>query len=101
MSLLEALAQGVPTLVTPEVGRLVPVSSRGAGWVSAPSELGGTLEALATLPPAEWARRAESARSVARDYDWDHVAAAYEEVYRAALDRWTAGSRAARGAFPR
>ena len=101
MSLLEALAQGVPTLVTPEVGRLVPVSSRGAGWVSAPSELGGTLEALATLPPAEWSRRAESARSVARDYDWDHVAAAYEEVYRAALDRWTAGSRAARGAFPR
>jgi glycosyltransferase involved in cell wall biosynthesis len=101
MSLLEALAQGVPALVTPEVDRLVPVSSSGAGWVSSPSELGPTLEATAKLPPAEWSRHAEAARDLARDYDWDNVAAAYEEVYRAALQRWTAGNTATRGAFPR
>jgi glycosyltransferase involved in cell wall biosynthesis len=101
MSLLEALAQGVPSLVTPEVDRLVPVSRRGAGWVSAPKELGRTLETLATLPSAEWSGRAEAARDLARDYDWDKVAAAYEDVYDAALRRWTAGTRSARGALRR
>jgi glycosyltransferase involved in cell wall biosynthesis len=101
MSLLEALAHSTPALVTPEVDRLVPVSSRGAGWVCAPSDLGRTLEAIAALPSGEWSRRADAARDLARDYDWDRVAAAYEEVYRAALQRWTAGGRAAREAFPR
>jgi glycosyltransferase involved in cell wall biosynthesis len=101
MSLLEALAHGVPALVTPEVDRLVPVSSRGAGWVSEPPELGRTLEALATRSPAEWSAHAEAARDMARDYDWDQVAAAYEEVYRAALQRSMAGNRPARWAFPR
>jgi glycosyltransferase involved in cell wall biosynthesis len=101
MSLLEALAQGIPSLVTPEVDRLVPVSHSGAGWVSPPSELGSTLEAVATLSTAEWSRAAEAARRLARGYDWDDVAAAYEEVYRTARQRWAAGKTAARGASPR
>ena len=101
MSLLEALAQGVPSLVTPEVDRLVPVSRSGAGWVSRPSELGPALEAIAALSPAESSRHAEAARQLARDYDWDDIAAAYEDVYLAALQRWTAGSKAAGKAFPR
>jgi glycosyltransferase involved in cell wall biosynthesis len=101
MSLLEALVQGVPSLVTPEVDRLVPVSQSGAGWVSAPAELGTTLEALATLPPAEWSRRAEAARELAQRYNWDDVAAAYEEIYRTALRRWTPSGATTRRAVPR
>jgi glycosyltransferase involved in cell wall biosynthesis len=100
MSLLEALAQGVPSLVSPEVDRLVPISNSGAGWVSAPHGLARTLEALTTLSPAEWSAHSEAARDLARDFDWDDVAAAYEEVYRAALERWTARSAATRGASP-
>jgi glycosyltransferase involved in cell wall biosynthesis len=98
MSLLEALAEGVPSLVTPEVDRLVPVSSSGAGWVSDPGELGRMLEAVATLPAAEWSRRVEAARQLAQDYDWDDVADAYDAVYRAAFQRWAASSSVARGA---
>ncbi len=101
MSLLEALAHGTPALVTQEVDRLVPVSSRGAGWVSTPDDLGRLLEAIAALPSAEWSTRVDAARRLARDYDWDRVAAAYEEVYRAAVQRWTAGGRTAREASPR
>jgi glycosyltransferase involved in cell wall biosynthesis len=100
MSLLEALAQGVPSLVTPKVDRLVPVSQSGAGWVSSPGELSATLQAVATLPPPEWSRRAEAARNLARGYNWDDVAAAYEEVYRTALQRWTPGGTTTRGAVP-
>jgi glycosyltransferase involved in cell wall biosynthesis len=69
--------------------------------VSPPSELGSTLEAVATLSTAEWSRAAEAARRLARGYDWDDVAAAYEEVYRTARQRWAAGKTAARGASPR
>jgi glycosyltransferase involved in cell wall biosynthesis len=101
MSLLEALAQGVPSLVSPEVDRLVPVSRSGAGWVSAPSDFGPTLEAVAKLPAAEWSKAAAAARRLARSYDWDDVAAAYEAVYQAARQRWAEGTTAARGASPR
>ena len=101
MSLLEALVQGIPSLVTPEVDRLVPVSHSGAGWVSGPSEVGATLETVATLSTAEWSRAAEAARRLARRYDWDAVSTAYEDVYRTADQRWAAGNTAARGASPR
>jgi glycosyltransferase involved in cell wall biosynthesis len=101
MSLLEALAQGIPSLVSPEVDRLVPVSRSGAGWVSAPSKLGATLEAVAKLPAAEWSKASDAARRLALSYDWDDVAAAYEEVYRTARQRWAEGTTAARGASPR
>ena len=69
--------------------------------MSGASELSATLQAVATLPPAEWSRRAEAARGLARGYDWDNVAAKYEEVYRTALQRWTSGGATTRGAVPR
>jgi hypothetical protein len=56
------------------------------------------LEAIATLPAAEWSRRAEAARQLAQDYDWDDVAAAYDAVYQAAFQRWAANTSVARGA---
>jgi glycosyltransferase involved in cell wall biosynthesis len=101
MSLLEALGAGVPALVSPEVDRLVPVRARGAGWVSAPDDLGVMLEALATAPAAEWSRRAAAARDLARDYDWDAVARAHEEVYDAAVRRWRAGAGPVHRTLPR
>jgi glycosyltransferase involved in cell wall biosynthesis len=101
MSLLEALGAGVPALVSPEVDRLVPVRARGAGWVSAPDDLGVTLEALVTAPATEWSRRAAAARDLARDYDWDAVARSYEEVYEAAVRRWRAGGGPVHRTLPR
>jgi glycosyltransferase involved in cell wall biosynthesis len=101
MSLLEALAHGIPALVTPEVDRLVPVSRSGAGWVSAPGELGAALEAAAALTPAAWSEAAQAARRVARRYDWNDVAGAYEEVYRTAIRRWAARPTTARGVTTR
>ena len=101
MSLLEALGAGVPALVSPEVDRLVPVRARGAGWVSAPDDLGATLEALAVAPATERSRRATAARDLARDYDWDVVASSYVEVYDAAVRRWRAGGGPLRRTLPR
>jgi glycosyltransferase involved in cell wall biosynthesis len=97
MSLLEALAQGTPALVSPEVDRLVPVSAAGAGWVSASEGLGRVLEGLAGLSPDEWSSAGGAARALARGYDWDTVAAAYEDLYGAARRRWAARA----GAVPR
>jgi glycosyltransferase involved in cell wall biosynthesis len=101
MSLLEALAAGVPALVTPEVDRLVPVGARGAGWVSTPDGLGGALQHLATVPDLEWSTRAAAARELARNYDWDAVAAAHEQAYDAVLRRWRAGGGRVHRAVPR
>jgi glycosyltransferase involved in cell wall biosynthesis len=101
MSLLEALALGVPALVSPEVDRLVPVSGRGAGWVSTPEGLGRALEALAPLAPDEWLRRRAAAQALAGEYDWDAVAAAYEDLYGAVRRRWTAEAGTIPGAVPR
>jgi glycosyltransferase involved in cell wall biosynthesis len=101
MSLLEALACGVPALVTPEVDRLVPVSSRAAGWVSAPDALGAALEAVATLPADALAWHAAAARDLAGNYDWDAVAAACERVYDATLQRWPPAGTAVQGTVPR
>jgi poly(glycerol-phosphate) alpha-glucosyltransferase len=81
VALLEALAHGVPSVVSPAVDQLVGVSGAGAGWVAEPPELGGLLRRLESLDPRQRARRARAARDLASRYDWTAVAARYEAAY--------------------
>jgi glycosyltransferase involved in cell wall biosynthesis len=85
MALLEALAHGIPALVSPAVDRLVGVAEAGAGWTAAPSELGAVLGRLELLDNLELARRAGAARALAARYDWTTVAARYEAAYAGVL----------------
>jgi glycosyltransferase involved in cell wall biosynthesis len=85
MALLEALAHGIPALVSPAVDRLVGVAEAGAGWTAAPSELGAVLSRLERLDNLELARRAGAARALAARYDWTTVAARYEAAYAGVL----------------
>jgi glycosyltransferase involved in cell wall biosynthesis len=75
MALLEALAQGIPAVVSPAVERVVPVATSGAGWVREPEDLGRTLcevplDRLSTL-------YGENARALARTYSWEGAARAF------------------------
>jgi glycosyltransferase involved in cell wall biosynthesis len=93
MSLLEALAHGVPAVVSPAVDQLVGVVAAGAGWSAAPSELGELLRRLQQLDRSEQERRAAAARALAARYDWTSVARRYEAAYAGCLracraDQW-------------
>jgi poly(glycerol-phosphate) alpha-glucosyltransferase len=81
VALLEALAHGVPSVVSPAVDQLVDVSGAGAGWVADQPELGRLLRRLESLDPRERARRARAARDLAARYDWAAVAVRYEAAY--------------------
>jgi glycosyltransferase involved in cell wall biosynthesis len=85
LSLLEALAHGVPAVVSPAVDRLVGVVAAGAGWSAAPEEFGLLLRSLWRLDDREWARRATAARALAARYDWATVVLRYETAYAGIL----------------
>lgn len=87
LSLLEALAHGIPVVVSPAVDELVGVVTAGAGWSAAPAELGALLERLQHLDGRERERRAAAARALAARYDWTSVARRYEAAYRNVIDR--------------
>jgi len=81
IALLEALAHGVPPVVSPAVDRLVGVSEARAGWVAEAPELGALLRGLQALDPSDRDSRAQAARTLAARYDWAAVAARYEAAY--------------------
>ncbi|HVT18468.1 MAG TPA: glycosyltransferase [Thermoanaerobaculia bacterium] len=85
---LEAMAAGLPVVVTPEVGLARVVSEHGAGVVADgdPSRLAAALRGLLADPDA---RRAMAQRGVeaARRFGWETVAARMEEVYGEVLAR--------------
>ena len=81
LSLLEALAHGIPAVVSPAVDRLVGVVAAGAGWSAAPSEFGSLLCDLRDLDDRERARRAAAARALSARYDWATVGLRYEAAY--------------------
>jgi glycosyltransferase involved in cell wall biosynthesis len=78
IALLEALAHGVPAVVSPAVDRLVGVAQAGAGWSVRESELGS---ALRRFDGDERARRAAATRALAARYDWAAIAARYEATF--------------------
>ena len=84
---LEAMALGVPVVVTPEVGLASEVRSSGGGIV-ADGEPQTFARAIRSLHGDSEARRAmgEKGRKAARSYSWDSVAGRIEQEYRAVLD---------------
>jgi glycosyltransferase involved in cell wall biosynthesis len=74
---LEALASGVPAIVTPDGGPARIVSERNTGFICADEEFAGAIEALVGDPAAHKAMR-QSARQYALSKSWDAV---FENVY--------------------
>jgi glycosyltransferase involved in cell wall biosynthesis len=82
VSVLEALASGVPALVSDRVGLADLVQQRNAGWVVEPSVAsiaGGLSSALED--DVERQSRALAARTMARDFEWTEIADQIADVY--------------------
>ena len=85
---LEAMACGVPVVVTPEVGLAETVVSIDAGLVVAnePCRFGAAIASL-LADPARRAKCGDAGRQAARDlFSWTAVAQAMDQLYRRALE---------------
>jgi glycosyltransferase involved in cell wall biosynthesis len=82
VSVLEALASGVPAILSAEVDLADPVREHAAGWVVQP-----TVEAIRTgladafSRPAERSARGAAARKLARRFAWPDIAAELVDLY--------------------
>jgi glycosyltransferase involved in cell wall biosynthesis len=87
LSLLEAMALGVPAVVTRSVSLAAAVERAAAGWVSGDrlEELSETLREAMTNVSARTTRSAR-ARNVAGGFRWPRVAQDLEELYREIVD---------------
>jgi glycosyltransferase involved in cell wall biosynthesis len=84
-SILEALAQGRPVIVTSGTGLAEDVESYGAGWVVKPERdaVAAGLEAALCATKVELDRMGESARQLILDkFIWSAIASQLVSVYR-------------------
>lgn len=87
-AVLQALAHGLPVLITNETNMLADVVTAGAGWgVSTdPTDLARELVRLASLPTRILAEAGQAARRlILSDYTWDRVAEETTAKYRQLL----------------
>jgi glycosyltransferase involved in cell wall biosynthesis len=91
---LEAMAAGMPVIVSPEVGLADDVAESGAGVVTtnAPAALAGTISELLGNSALRTEMGTRGRNLVEERFTWDHVAALMEEHY----ERISARARAAR-----
>jgi glycosyltransferase involved in cell wall biosynthesis len=83
VAVVEAMAAGLPVLITNRVNIWREVESGGAGFAVAPDRealLAGMLR-LAALSPGERAAMGLRARDLCRTYSWDSVAARLTALY--------------------
>jgi glycosyltransferase involved in cell wall biosynthesis len=82
LCVIEALASGVPVLVSPHVNLADEIEAAGAGWIS-PVEAGSLCETLtsALRDRDELSRRGELGRLLAQRFDWHNVAAMLAQLY--------------------
>ena len=83
VSVLEALASGVPVFLSSEVDLADVVRQAGAGWVVKPaveSLTAGLAEALGNA--ADRSARGGAARTLARRFAWPNIAAELNDLYR-------------------
>jgi len=86
ISVVEAMANGAPVIVSPGVNLAGEINDAGAGWV-VPRDVAGWREALrmAMRDPDELAHRGERARNLAERYRWSAVGTGLKELYRGIL----------------
>jgi glycosyltransferase involved in cell wall biosynthesis len=83
ISVLEAMASGVPVIVTPEVGLALTISENEVGLVVA-GDSGKIGSAIAELlaDPGRRRRMGDAGRKVAGErFSWDSIAAQMEALY--------------------
>ena len=85
---IEAMAAGIPVVVSPEVGAAEAVQAARAGLVAPPDPKALAL-AIATLARDEGLRRemGENARVAARAFAWENVAQRMDDAYREIVAR--------------
>ncbi|SRR6266545_75845 len=86
LCVVEAMACGVPVLVSPHVNLAPEVQAAGAGWVVAVD--GNSLEAAlagAMASEEERLRRGEAGRLLSARYTWPAIAGMLSDVYRGVL----------------
>jgi len=86
-SALEAMAEGTPAIVVPQVGVADFVRASGAGFVVAPTAaaLADAVRHLQRDPELLAGMRARARAAVAESRSWPAIAARMEDVYRALL----------------
>ncbi len=93
IALAEAMASGLPAVVTPGVNLANDLTAEGAGWLSdrRPDAIADTLR-LALASDEDIARRRAAARQFAERFRWTRVAEALASLYDEARQA-TSGSR--------
>jgi glycosyltransferase involved in cell wall biosynthesis len=88
VSLVEAMASGVPPLVSSGVHLGRAIADDGAGWVTAPDRGALTAGLTAAMTMAEdRAARGSAARRVAVRFAWGHVATELADMYSSPVSR--------------
>lgn len=85
---IEAMAQGCPVLVTPEVGARCVVEDCGGGWVAGGTSEHQLREALSSAlsdPQTGEERGLNAARYVRNELSWSTVASKMSSVYKSIL----------------
>jgi glycosyltransferase involved in cell wall biosynthesis len=80
LSVLEAMAFGVPALLSPEVNMAREVEAAGAGWIGDSSQLTSQLARI-LADDCERDRRARAAREFAKQYSWERTATELRALY--------------------
>ena len=91
---LEAMAEGCPVVVTPEVGAASIVKDSGGGLVAdrAPPEFASALKQLISDPDLRNAMGSRGQEWVTTRYSWDRIAAQMIDVYRRVLQERNHGT---------
>ena len=81
LSVMEAMARGVPVLLSPHVNLAPEIEAANAGWVVDLARVEDGL-AAALDNDAERARRGKAARQLSQHYSWQRTATDLIELYR-------------------
>jgi glycosyltransferase involved in cell wall biosynthesis len=81
LSVMEAMARGVPVLVSPHVNLAREIKAADAGWIVDLDRLGDGLT-IAFQNESERVRRGKAAQQFSRAYTWQRTARELAELYR-------------------
>jgi glycosyltransferase involved in cell wall biosynthesis len=80
LCVMEAMARGVPALISPQVNLAEEIEAAGAGWVVDVSQLGHGLERI-LKEDREREARGRAAYRLAQNYSWEQTARKLVELY--------------------